>query len=289
MGRELCDESRGELDMIFSFEHMETDQYFVKWFPRRFDAGRFGRVLATWQNALEWNANYLENHDQPRSVSRFGDDGQYWAESAKLLCTLLLSLRGTPYIYQGQEIGMTNFDFASMEQVQDVESHNIYKLAAKLHLPPGYRWRMIKTKSRDNARTPVQWDSSENAGFTTGKPWLGVNANHKRINMAAQMDDPDSIRSYYKRMIALREGSDVLKYGAFRLVDADKRLLGFDREYEGKSYRILLNFSSRPQGVPCGGAVVISSYGRTAYDGVLQPYEAVIIDNAPGRGMGVKS
>ncbi len=278
MGKDLCDEARGELDMIFYFEHMETDQFFLKWFPRRFHAGRFGKTLAKWQEALEWNANYLENHDQPRSVSRFGDDKQYWAESAKMLCTMQLSLRGTPFLYQGQEIGMTNFDFTSMDQVQDVESRNIYKLATKLRLPKGYRWRMIKTKSRDNARTPMQWDGTPNGGFTTGTPWLGVNSNHTRINMAVQMDDPNSVRSYFKKMIALRAGSDVLKYGAFKYVEADKHLFCFDREYEGRTYRVLLNFSKRPQGVPCGGRVVISSYGRTPYDGTLQPYEAVIIE-----------
>jgi len=278
MGRELCDEARGELDMIFSFEHMETDQFFVKWFPRRFHAGRFAKVVAAWQTALEWNANYLENHDQPRCVSRFGDDGPYWAESAKLLCTMLLSLRGTPYIYQGQEIGMTNFDFTSMEQIRDVESHNIYRLAKRLHIPAWYRWRMIKAKSRDNARTPMQWDGSENAGFTPGTPWLGVNRNYTRINLAAQKADPGSVWSYYKKMIALRASSDVLKYGAFRLAAAKKHLFAFDREYEGKTYRVLLNFSRRERRFPCDGGVVISNTARTAYDGVLKPWEAVIID-----------
>ncbi len=278
MGRDLCDEKRGELDMIFSFEHMETDQFFLKWFPRRFHAGRFGKVIAEWQNALEWNANYLENHDQPRSVSRFGDDKHYWDKSAKLLCTMLLSLRGTPYIYQGQEIGMTNFDFTSMEQVRDVESHNIYKLAKRLHLPSGYRWKMIKTKSRDNARTPVQWDGSAHGGFTIGTPWLGVNANYMRINMAAQTGDPNSIRSYYKRMIALRAGSDLLKYGLFSLVTAKKHLFVYDRSYRGQACRVLLNFGKKPRKAPCTGRVVISNYERTAYDDVLQPWEAVIVD-----------
>ena len=278
MGKDLCDEARGELDMIFYFEHMETDQFFLKWFPRRFHAGRFGRTLAKWQEALEWNANYLENHDQPRSVSRFGNDKEYRAESAKMLCTMQLALRGTPFLYQGQEIGMTNFDFTSMDQVQDVESRNIYKLATKLRLPKGYRWRMIKTKSRDNARTPMQWDGTPNGGFTTGTPWLGVNGNHTRINMSAQMADPNSVRSYFKKMIALRAESELLKYGEFKFVAADKHLFCFDREYEGRTYRVLLNFSKRPQGVACGGRVVISSCGRTAYEGTLQPYEAVIIE-----------
>ena len=282
MAKELCDESRGELDMIFSFEHMETDQYIVKWFKRRFHAGRFGKTISKWQNALEWNANYLENHDQPRSVSRFGDDKAFPEASAKLLCTMLLSLRGTPFIYQGQEIGMTNFDFTDMSQIKDVESHNIYALAKRMHIPAFYRWRMIRTASRDNGRTPMQWSGEANAGFTSGKPWIGVNKNHKHINVAAQKDDPDSVLSFYQQMIALRANSDVLKYGTFTLICASKNLFVFERTYEGRTYRVLLNFSKQLQKAPCDGTVLISGYGRTTYDGVLQPYEAVIIDKGAG-------
>lgn len=278
MGRELCDESRGELDMIFSFEHMETDQYFVKWFKRRFDPARFGKTIAKWQNALEWNANYLENHDQPRSVSRFGDDGEYWPASAKMLCTMLLTLRGTPFIYQGQEIGMTNFDFTGMDRIQDVESLNIYEFAKKLHFPSSFRWKIIKRSSRDNSRTPMQWSGGKNAGFTTGKPWLGINGNYKLINAAAQKKDADSVLSFYKKMIALRAGSGVLKYGGFRLVKSSKSLFIYEREKSGVTYRVMLNFSKLPAKAPCGGTVVLSNYGRTGYDGVLRPYEALIMD-----------
>lgn len=281
MGKELCDESRGELDMIFSFEHMETDQRFVKWFKRPFDPARFGRTIAKWQNALEWNANYLENHDQPRSVSRFGNDKEYWSASAKMLCVMLLTLRGTPFIYQGQEIGMTNFDFTGMDQLQDVESHNIYEFAKKLHLPESYRWKMIKRTSRDNSRTPVQWNDKENAGFTTGKPWLGINSNYKQINMAAQLTDPDSVRSFYRSMIALRAGSGVLKYGGFRLISASRRLFIYEREQDGATYRVLLNFGRRTIRAQCSGAVIMSTYGRTAFDGALKPYEAIVIDVSP--------
>lgn len=283
MGRDLCDPGRGELDMIFSFEHMETDQYFVKWFKRRFHAGRFGMCIAKWQDALEWNANYLENHDQPRSVSRFGDGGAFWAESAKLLCVLLLTLRGTPFIYQGQEIGMTNFDFTGMGQIQDVESRNICRLAKKLHIPPPFRWRMIKKTSRDNARTPFQWNGERNAGFTAGIPWLGINRNYTRINAAAQTDDPDSVRSFYKKMIALRSGNEVLKYGAFRLIRASGRLFVYEREREGKACRVLLNFGKRPAKAPCRGSVLVSNYGRTQYDGKLLPWEAVVIEKGIGQ------
>lgn len=311
-GRELCDVSRRELDMLFTFEHMETDQVYVKWFKRKFNAGRFAATIVKWQQALEWNANYLENHDQPRSVSRFGNDGPYWAQSAKLLCTLLLTLRGTPYIYQGQEIGMTNFNFTGMEHIQDIESHNIYRLAKRLHFPGAVRWRIIKATSRDNARTPVQWNGGPNAGFTTGKPWLGVNSNHASINMQSQLNAPGSVRSFYKTVIALRSGSDVLKYGTFVPLLANRHVFAYRREYNGEGLTVLLNFSDKPRKVglsackPVSSDIagknpdnsellrckVLSNYDRSiagagitgagepdraAFNGVLQPYEAVIL------------
>jgi oligo-1,6-glucosidase len=276
-GNMLCGESRRELDMIFSFEHMETDQYIVKWFKRKFNAGRFAQVISKWQEALEWNANYLENHDQPRSVSRFGNDGQYHVQSSKLLCTLLLTLRGAPFIYQGQEIGMTNFDFKGMDQIQDVESHNIYRLAKRLRFPAPLRWRMIKATSRDNARTPMQWDGSPNAGFTTGKPWLGINSNYTRINMASQINDSDSIRSYYKKAIALRNSESLLIYGSFTPLEISRELFIYKRELDGRSMTILLNFSARRQMTGYKGTVVLSNYKRKAFDGSLSPYEAVIL------------
>ena len=277
MGRDLTDKSRGELDMIFAFEHMETDQFLFKWFKRKFNAKPFGETIAKWQNALEWNANYLENHDQPRSVSRFGDDGEYWEKSAKMLCTMLLSLRGTPYIFQGQEIGMTNFDFTSLDEVEDVESHNVYRMAKRLGFPKGYRWKMILRSSRDNARTPVQWSDDVQGGFTTGTPWLGVNKNHKMINMASQMDDPNAIRSYYKRMIKTRAESDVLKFGTFKLLEATKHRFCYERTLDGKTLTVVLSFSKKPQQVTYRGEVCIDNYDRATFDGTLQPYEAVIL------------
>jgi oligo-1,6-glucosidase len=277
MALDLCGENRRELDMIFSFEHMETDQYIVKWFKRKFHAGRFGATIAKWQKALDWNANYLENHDQLRSVSRFGNDGPYWSQSAKLLSLLLLTLRGTPYIFQGQEIGMTNFDFTGMEQIMDVESHNVYRLAKKLHFPAWLRWSLIRKTSRDNTRTPVQWNDGYNAGFTAGKPWLGINHNYKRINMASQLKDPDSIRNFYKTMIALRSDSDVLKFGDFEALETTKHTFVYKRQLESQSLTVLLNFSDRPRKAQYSGSVVLSNYGRKSYDAVLQPYEAVIL------------
>jgi oligo-1,6-glucosidase len=279
MGKALSDKSRGELDMIFPYEHMETDQYFVKWFKRPFHAGRFGKTIARWQKALEWNANFLENHDQPRSVSRFGNSEKYWSASAKMLCVLLFTLRGTPFIYQGQEIGMTDFDFSGMDQIRDVESINIYDLAKKLHIPARLRWRLIQATSRDNARTPMQWSSEENAGFTTSVPWIGINDNFKEINVARQLSDPNSVRSLYKTMIALRSGSDVLKYGEFNLIRSSRHLLIYERMNGETTRRIMLNFSGKTRRAPvCHGYVLLSNYGRNEYGGKLYPYEAVILD-----------
>lgn len=172
---------------------------------------------------------------------------------------------------------MTNFDFTGMDQIQDVESHNIYRMTKRLHFPAGLRWKMIKATSRDNPRTPVQWSDSPNAGFTSGKPWLGINHNYTRINMTSQMNDPDSIRSFYKTMIALRAGSDILKFGSFAPIETKKHLFAFKRELGGRSLTVLLNFSDRIKKVPYNGDVFLSSYGRTAFDGILQPYEAVIL------------
>ncbi|NMB21299.1 MAG: alpha-glucosidase [Firmicutes bacterium] len=275
---DLMDPSRGELDMVFSFEHMETDQYIVKWFKRKFHAGRFAKSISKWQRALPWNANYFENHDQPRSVSRFGDDGVYWEKSAKLLCIMLLSLRGTPFIYQGQEIGMTNFDFTRMSDLKDVESHNIDKIARRLGFPRRVRWNMMKATSRDNARTPMQWSSEKHGGFTRAKPWLGVNKNYTRINLRSQLDDPNSIREMYKTMIALRAESEVLKAGTFEEVEISRDFFAYRRQLGEESLLVLLNFSKRDRKASFAGAsLVLSNYDREIYDGNLQPYEAVIL------------
>ena len=275
--RDLCDKDRKELDMVFTFEHMETDQYLVKWFKGKFRPGRFAKTLSKWQQELTWNANYLENHDQPRSVSRFGNDGAYWSASAKMLCILLLTLRGTPFIYQGQEIGMTNFDFTSINQIQDVESHSIHAFAKRLGFPPAFRWKLIKDTSRDNARTPMQWNTQPYAGFTTGKPWLGINENYHRINMASQMGDPESIRSFYKQMIALRNSSEILKYGSYQTVFINKHVYVFQREWEGRSLTVLLNFSTHRQKASVVGKPVLSNTKRQDYDGILEPYEGLIL------------
>ena len=271
---DFTDEARGELHQVFPFEHMETDQFLVKWLRRPFRPKPFFEALAKWQQELNWGAIYLENHDQPRSVSRFGDPKDYWEKSAKALAVLLLTLRGTPYLYQGQELGMTNFDFKSMEQLSDVESRNVDALAMDLHLPGWYRWRMMRTTSRDNARTPYQWDGTEKGGFTEGKPWLGMNANHSDINFAAQKDDPESIRSWYKTLIAYRRDTPDLLEGEFKVIKITDQLFVYRR---GKSRLVAVNLSNKPAHMGAKGVLELSNYSKGKYTGILFPYEAVIL------------
>ena len=275
--RDFCLRRRKELDMIFSFEHMETDQVMVKWFKTGFRAKKFFKVLIKWQKDLPWNANYLENHDQPRSVSRFGNDEDYRVESAKMLAILLLTLRGTPFIYQGQELGMTGFDFKSMEDIRDVESINIDTLAKKLHIPAKLRWKMIQATSRDHARTPFQWSDQKNAGFTEGVPWIKVNDNYKHIHAKDQIDDPKSILSFYKKLIMLRKELIALREGSFSPIHYDSNLFIYERKKAEESLLVLLNFSGHKCTFNISGQVILTNYDRKIYDGVLNPYEGLIL------------
>ena len=276
-GKELCDKNRGELDMIFTFEHMEIDQFFIKWFPKRFRPKKFFKAIIKWQKSLEWSANYLENHDQPRSVSRFGDEEFYHELSAKMLAAMLLTLKGTPFIYQGQEIGMTNFDFTNLNEVKDIETHNIMKLADKLHIPEWYKLKMIKRGCRDNARTPMQWNDGDNAGFSDGIPWLKVNENYKKINAEGQMGKDNSIRNYYKKLINLRSKSNVLKSGVMKPVKMTKKIFVYERIYEDQKWTIALNFTAKEAKMQYFGNVILSNY-ENSNKNKLRAYEAIIID-----------
>lgn len=288
--KEFCDESRKELDMLFYFEHLEVDRRIARYIPKQFRAGKLLEVLVKWQKGLEWNAVYLENHDQPRIVSHYGDDRLFWERSAKLLAVLKLTLRGTPFIYQGQEIGMTNFDFTGFEQLNDVESHNLNALMKKLHFPEWLRWKWIRVSSRDNARTPMQWSAEAGAGFTQGKPWLGINGNYTRINRAAQAGDPGSVLNCYKKLIALRAGSETLKYGAFEPLYSRGGLIVYRRKREGESYTIALNFSRKPVKLradipkPLGDTLIFTNAGDQGggKTGAVLPWEALILRGVRG-------
>lgn len=274
--RDLCAPERNELNMVFSFEHMECDQYFLKWFKRKFRPKAFFDCLTKWQRELDWNAVYLENHDQPRSIPRFGSE-RYWKESGKLLAVLALTLRGTPFIYQGQEIGMLDFDFTRMRQLNDVESKNVEKILRRFHIPQKLRWKIIRRASRDNARTPFQWTDGPNGGFTDGRPWLGVNHNCERINLAQQEADPDSIWSWYKALSALRRETEVLRRGTFEPLEAGKQVFAYRRASGEDACTVVLNFSDQPAEAAHRGAVMMDNYGRETFDGRMQPWEAVIL------------
>ena len=277
MADDLVNPQREELCTVFSFEHMETDCFKIKWFLRKFKPDRFFACLTKWQNALPWNTVYFENHDQPRSVSRYGNDAEYHDQSAKALATLLLTLRGTPFLYEGEEIGMTNFDFPDMEKVRDVESINIWNMGKRLHLPYGLRWRMIKTKRRDNARTPMQWDDSINGGFSAGTPWLSVNGNYPRINVKRQEDDPGSVLAYYRQLIAFRNGSRVLQEGDFTELYRKNGVYAYRRACDGEALTIVISLAQGERKNPASGEVVCSNYGRETAPARLAPYEALIL------------
>lgn len=265
-----------ELDMVFSFAHMETDQINNKWFKTKFNPKKFIKVLKDWQEHLSWNTIYFENHDQPRSISRFGKE-YYHKESGKMLATLLLTLRGTPFIYQGQEIGMLNVDYKSIEDFVDVETKNIWALSKKLHFPKKFRWRMIQKSSRDNARSPMQWDAKQ--GFSNGTPWLKINKNEKTINVEVEEKDPNSILSYYKRLISIRKKSNALTLGDFKSIYSKRGLFAFSRSDGNDTYFILVNMTKkykRFKHIP-HGKIVLTNY---IPDGSkhLRPFEAMIIE-----------
>lgn len=281
-------EERGELQMVFQFEHMRLDGGpGGKWDIVPWKLPQFKEVMDKWQVGLAekgWNSLYLNNHDQPRMVSRFGNDGKYRVQSAKLLGTLLHTLRGTPYVYQGEELGMTNVKFKMIDEYQDIESLNMYKeRVTHGGADPGTVMEAIQTRGRDNARTPVQWDDSENAGFTTGTPWLGVNPNYVTINAKQQMDDPDSVFHYYKKLIALRKEHLILTYGDYELLMPDhETLYAYTRTLGEETWLVVLNFSTESTSFEWPteladreASLVIGNYSEEGLDKKeLRPYES---------------
>lgn len=240
---------RKELNMVFQFEHVDLDSGAGgKWDIRPWTLADLKKTMTKWQKELEgrgWNSLYLNNHDQPRAVSRFGDDGTYRVESAKMLATFLHMMQGTPYIYQGEELGMTNVRFSSIDDYRDIETLNMYKERMENGEDPQAILEKIYYKGRDNARTPMQWDDSEHAGFTTGTPWIQVNPNYKEINAKAAMEDPNSVFHYYKKLIQLRKAHDVIVYGTYELILEDDPLIyAYTRTLGKETLVVMTNFSS---------------------------------------------
>ena len=272
-----------ELDLLFQFDLMDMDGEGSKWNAIPLDVPKLKRIIAAWQGAIDWNTLFLGNHDQPRVVSRFGDTSseELWKRSAKCLATLMYLQRGTPFIYQGEELGMTNAPFETREQLRDVEELTLLALCrneAELE----WAWRGIKAKGRDNARTPMQWSAGENAGFTTGAPWIMLNPNYTEINAEAEECDPDSVLNYYRALIALRNSTPALLRGDWReLLPESAQVVAYARELEGEKYTVLCNLSGESAELPCAlsefGELVLSNMPADPDAKALQPYQALVL------------
>ena len=290
LAKQYAGEDTHELNMVFQFEHVEGDGKYGKWTDEKVPLIRLKKIMSKWQTELygkAWNSLFWDNHDQPRAVSRFGDDRPEHREvSAKMLATCLHMMQGSPYIYQGEELGMTNYPFRSEEEFRDIESVNAIKewcdsgVVSKEDF-----WPCLLKKSRDNARTPVQWDDTENAGFTTGRPWIGVNPNYTEINAKAETADENSVFHYYKKLIALRKQNPVMVYGKYELLLEDsEELFVYTRTLEEEKLLVVCSFSDKETvfEIPdefVGKACLIANR-ENAYDKkqvVLKPYEAFVL------------
>ena len=290
LAKQYAGEDTHELNMVFQFEHVESDGKYGKWTDEKMPLTTLKKTLSRWQTDLygkAWNSLFWDNHDQPRAVSRFGDDRpQYREMSAKMLATCLHMLQGTPYVYQGEELGMTNYPFQTPDDFRDIESINAYReWCAEGQLSHEIFWPCITFKSRDNARTPVQWDDSENAGFTTGTPWIAVNPNYKEINAKAETADSGSVFHYYKKLIALRKQNPVMVYGKYEpLLMESEELFAYTRTLEETKLLVVCSFCDHEttfaipeefQGAPC----LIANKERS-YEGAeitLEAYEAFVL------------
>jgi oligo-1,6-glucosidase len=284
--RLFTDPARAEVDMVFQFEHVWLDVGPTKWDVHPFVLRDLKASFGRWQEGLAdvgWNSLYWNNHDQPRVVSRFGDDGRYRERSAKLFGTLLHLHRGTPYVYQGEEIGMTNAPFERIEDFRDIESINQYRVAVAAGRDQAEVLLSLRSMGRDNARTPMQWDASRHAGFTTGRPWLAVNPNHTEINVVAARANSDSVWHHYRRLIELRHREPAVARGTFTmLLNEDERVYAFTRALDGVQLLVIANVSGQVAAlqVPDGwaGAEIVLANVPGAVAGPLpahlEPWEA---------------
>ena len=284
-------EDRNELNMVFQFEHVEDacgDH--GKWTTAKFNFRDFKKTMIKWQEELQgkaWNSLFLGNHDQPRSVSRFGNDNPAYREtSAKMLATCLHMMQGTPYVYQGEELGMTNAYFDKLEDYRDIESINFFtELTEAGIMTPEYMMKCLMLRSRDNARTPMQWNASVQGGFTSGEPWIRINPNYKEINAVQQLGDPDSVFHYYQKLIRLRKEKDIIVYGDFEaLYRDDDKIFAYTRKLDQTKLLTVCNFSDQnaEMDIPeefAGAQCLITNLGRTVFDRnfVLRPYEAFVL------------
>ena len=279
-----------ELSMVFQFEHMGADFHptLGRYAEPCRDLPRLKEIMSRWQTELDgvaWNSLYWDNHDQPRVVSRYGSEKEEYREkSAKMLATCLHLMQGTPYIYQGEELGMTNYPWTSIDQMNDIESLGNYRdLHAKGYLTEEEGLAMLRKRSRDNARTPMQWDEGPEAGFTAGTPWLPVNPNHTFLNAKEQLARPDSVFHYYRKLIALRKELDVIVYGHYALLEPDHPdLFAYTRTLGDESLLVLCSFTDKELDytIPAeyqNAEVLIANYPTPVPEGKLRPWEALVL------------
>ena len=281
-----------ELNMVFQFEHMDvdSDEKAGKWTTRKMELRNLKKILTRWQKGLQdiaWNSLYWENHDQPRSVSRFGNDSDEYREiSAKMLATCIHMMQGTPYVYQGEELGMTNCPFNTLDNFRDLESINAFhELTEQGKMTEEDMMAAIGYKGRDNARTPMQWDDSAYAGFSTANPWIMVNPNYTKINAKDQINREDSVFKYYQKLIKLRHESELIVYGTYDLIlDDDKDIYAYIRTLGDEKLIVYCNFSENTREVEIpeefvNGKALISNYSdaKVNHKITLRPYEAIVI------------
>ncbi len=283
---------RNELSMVFQFEHISLDEQpgKAKWDLRPLQLTELKTVFNKWQTELDgqgWNSLFWNNHDLPRIVSRWGNDKEYRVESAKMLATLLHGMQGTPYIYQGEEIGMTNVRFATIEEYDDIETRNMYNERIEQDYTNEEIMNSIYAKGRDNARTPMQWSNAAHGGFTEGTPWLTVNPNYTEINVDQALADPTSIFYHYQKLIHLRKENPTIIYGTFKMLDfANESVFAYVREYEGNTILVVCNFTGEATTFNFeaaseygNGDILLANYTTAptlAYNMELRPYEAVM-------------
>ena len=282
---------RKELSMVFQFEHIGLDQQEGKdkWDLKPLDIQELKNILAKWQTSLGtegWNSLFWNNHDLPRIVSRWGNDTEYRVESAKMFAILLHFMKGTPYIYQGEEIGMTNRPINDISEINDIESINMYNERIQQGYSKAAIIASINAKGRDNARTPMQWDNTENGGFTTGTPWLHVNPNYTDINVKNNLEDPNSIFHCYQKLIQLRKDHPIVVWGDFELLETMDDVFAYTRKFEGETWAVVANFSdqTRTISLPELGStkeIIISNYPRESVDFTdvitFKPYETFAV------------